>query len=148
MKVKIMMAFFWIVVAGFVGLQAYVRLAPTQVENWAIKDSPQEPGDYPTEGGFKVVRLVDGDGSDVVDAFGNAMLSLPRTQKLGQVRGQDVYVTRSLLWGFPDFTTIAREDAGAQTRVVIYGRLRFGKSDMGVNKNRLQRVLAGIGQIS
>ncbi|WP_372989799.1 hypothetical protein [Sulfitobacter sp.] len=43
---------------------------------------------------------------------------------------------------------MAREDAGAQTRVVIYGRLRFGKSDMGVNKNRLQRVLAGIGQIS
>ena len=145
MKGKSMMVLFWIIVAVFVGLQAYVRLAPAQAADWTVSESPDAPGDYPSAGGFRAVRLVDGDGSDVARKFDKAMLALPRTHKLGQAQGQTVYVTRSLLWGFPDFTTIATEDAGSQTRVVVYGRLRFGQSDMGVNRKRLEQVLTSIG---
>tara|TARA_R110002074_G_C12240885_1_gene639232 strand:- start:517 stop:630 length:114 start_codon:yes stop_codon:yes gene_type:complete len=32
-----------------------------------------------------------------------------------------------------------------QSRAVIYGRLRFGKSDMGVNRKRIEYVLHRLG---
>ncbi|HHB81701.1 MAG TPA: DUF1499 domain-containing protein, partial [Aliiroseovarius sp.] len=43
------------------------------------------------------------------------------------------FVTRSRLWGFPDYTTIAYADG----RITIFARLRFGRSDLGVNAARV-----------
>jgi uncharacterized protein (DUF1499 family) len=47
------------------------------------------------------------------------------------------YVTRSRVMGFPDYTTVRQ----AGDMVEIYGRLRFGKSDLGVNAARIDRWL-------
>ncbi len=147
MKVKVMMMFFWIVLLIFVALQLYVRLAPSQPENWAIDTAQKAPGDYPSEGGFMAVRDVEGDGSTFLQAFDQAIRADPTTQLLGTVSDQKVYVSRSRLWGFPDHTTVRLEPvAGSDvTRATIYSRLRFGRSDMGVNERRLKRVLAAVG---
>ena len=47
------------------------------------------------------------------------------------------YVTRSALFRFPDYTTVRHRDA----QIEIYGRLRFGRSDLGVNAARIDRWL-------
>jgi uncharacterized protein (DUF1499 family) len=63
----------------------------------------------------------------------------PRTRWLaGSVQeGMVTYVTRSRVMGFPDYTTVRQ----AGDMVEIYGRLRFGKSDLGVNAARIDRWL-------
>jgi hypothetical protein len=143
MKAKRMMSFFWVVVLVFVGLQAYIRFVPSDAANWTVDANADAPGTYPKEGGFKVVAKVDGDADAILGAFDTSMMAQPRTQKLGAVDGQQIYVTRSLLWGFPDYTTAALSDD--QTRATFYSRLRFGKSDMGVNAKRLREILGAIG---
>lgn len=137
------MGFLWVVVLVFVGLQAYVRFAPSDPGNWTVDANADAPGAYLTERGFRVVAAVDQNPKPVLEAFDAAMLAQPRTRKLGAVDGQQIYVTRSLFWGFPDYTTVAVSDD--QTRVTFYSRLRFGRSDMGVNRKRLKQVLASIG---
>lgn len=138
-----MMSLFWIAVALFVALQAYVRLAPSDPRNWTIADPSEAPGVYATAGGYKVVEDIARDPSDLRAAFEAAMLAQPRTRKLAEIEGQHIYITRSLLWGFPDYTTLAFSND--QTRATFFSRLRFGQSDMGVNKKRLQHILSGIG---
>ncbi|MEM5519138.1 DUF1499 domain-containing protein [Sulfitobacter sp. AS59] len=138
-----MMSFFWVVVLVFVGLQAYIRFAPSDAANWTVDANADAPGTYPKGGGFKVVAKVDGDADALLGAFDTAMMAQPRTQKLGQAGGQQIYVTRSLLWGFPDYTTAAL--SGDRSRATFYSRLRFGKSDMGVNAKRLREILGTIG---
>ena len=75
------------------------------------------------------------------------MLSLPRTQRIDSTAGKALYVTRSGFWGFPDYTSVAVTpvDGADQSRAVVYGRLRFGRADMGVNGKRLKQVLAQAG---
>ena len=47
------------------------------------------------------------------------------------------YITRSRVFGFPDYTTVRQ--AGPQLE--LYGRLRFGGSDLGANAARLDHWL-------
>lgn len=138
-----MMTVFWIAVAVFVGLQAYVRLAPTDPQGWTIDDTSDPAGAYGSARGYKVVVPTGGDTDGFLAAFDREMMAQPRTRKLATVQGQKIYITRSLLWGFPDYTTVAVSTD--QSRATIFSRLRFGQSDMGVNKKRLQQVLEGLG---
>ena len=55
--------------------------------------------------------------------------------------GRVTYITRSMWFGFPDYTTVQLEDDGLE----IYGRLRFGQSDQGVNRARVEGWLDRIG---
>ena len=48
------------------------------------------------------------------------------------------YITRSLLWGFPDYTTAQTTPQGTR----LYARQRFGSNDWGVNAARLRDWLA------
>ena len=75
-----------------------------------------------------------------IDAIARAT---PRTTVLaGSVaEGRITYVTRSRLWGFPDYTTVERSG----DRITLFGRLRFGRGDMGVNRARIEGWLAQAG---
>lgn len=124
--------------AGFalvVGLGAYVRLAPADAARWNAL--PLFEGDRDLPGG--VYREVTGVSLADLDAIIRAE---PRTDVLvGSVsEGQITYVTRSLIWGFPDYTTVAQTDAGLR----LFARLRFGRADLGVNKARVARWLKAL----
>ncbi len=68
----------------------------------------------------------------------------PRTHVLaGSVgEGMVTYVTRSKMFGFPDYTTVQQRG----DTLAIHARLRYGKSDMGVNKARVERWLNALRQ--
>lgn len=125
----------WIVlVLAVVSGLAFVRLAPTDIERWHKPLGNAETADG--EGwSARVVPATSGLLSDLHQG----MLALPRTELIaGSVgEGRLTYITRSKLIGFPDFTTL---EADGQM-IKLYGRLRFGKSDLGVNGKRLDALL-------
>ncbi|MAC79195.1 MAG: hypothetical protein CML66_14155 [Rhodobacteraceae bacterium] len=115
----------------------YIRLAPSDPADW--HEMPDFSADADLSGA--VMRVVD-TGPDGLGRLANVALATPRTTRLaGSVEeGMMTFVTRSKLWGFPDYTT-ARQDGDL---LKIYGRLRFGRSDLGVNRARVDGWIAGL----
>ncbi|MFX0545807.1 DUF1499 domain-containing protein [Roseovarius sp. S1116L3] len=117
-------------------LLTWIRLAPDDVARWHVL--PEAVEDKDLEGG--VMLRVTGD----LAALDKIIRAEPRTHVLaGSVaEGMVTYVTRSRVFGFPDYTTVQQQ--GEQ--IALYARLRYGKSDMGVNKARVERWLTALRQ--
>lgn len=141
-----------ILLVAVIGLAAYIRLAPSDPAQWHRFAYPKPaPGEYPSEGGFESRRVVS--GPEVLDRLDTIIRATPRTQLLaGSVEeGFVTYVTRSALWGFPDYTTVyltqVDPEVDGQTTLTIHGRLRFGRGDMGVNRVRIEGWLDALGPL-
>ena len=67
----------------------------------------------------------------------------PRVTRLVDDRqnGRATYVQRSAVFGFPDYISVRVEPDDAGSRLSLYSRSRFGHSDLGVNKARVERWL-------
>lgn len=129
---------------------AWVRLAPSDPAVWHVDPKAAAPG----EGRF-VVRPEGGDVAFPVSALSPAELlgrldavamATPRTMRLaGSVdEGRITYVTRTKGLGFPDYTTVEAVEGPGGTSLAIFARLRFGKSDLGVNRARVEGWLAAL----
>ena len=125
----------WVILV-LVVLAGYIRLAPSDPARWhrAVEGTADRKG----EGSVLRLAAVD------LAALDQVARDWPRTSVLaGSVaEGRVTYVTRSALWGFPDYTTLELRKNG----VAILGRLRFGRSDLGVNKARIQGWLDALAQ--
>lgn len=128
------------------GFAAYVRLAPSDPARWHRFAAPKAPGDYQSPGGFEARRVVVDDS--VLAQLDAIIRATPRTRVLaGSVEeGFITYMTRSALWGFPDYTNVYLTPndqlAGGRTTLTIRGHLRFGRSDLGVNRARIEGWMA------
>lgn len=121
---------FWVVLFLVVlALGVWVRVAPSDPGRWHISPVGKSEG---IGQGSALMRVPDGKLSDLNDIAS----ATPRTRVLaGSVAdGMITYITRSALWGFPDYTTVAVEGDD----LVLFARLRFGRRDLGVNAKRLQ----------
>lgn len=125
-----------------VGLMAYIRLAPNDAGLWHKLPKVTAPGDTLEAGSFLAVRRITAPAAEVLAAIDTAARATPRTVlAAGDVaEAMLTYRTRSALWGFPDHTTVAVQG----DLLVIYGRLRFGQSDLGVNRARIQGWLRAV----
>lgn len=122
------------ILALVVGGALYVRLAPSDPAIWHVL-----PDVTDNETGVgEAKRRVAGDADTLValDAIARAT---PRTRVLAGdlASGHITYVTRSLVLGFPDYTSVAVTPEG----IALWARLRFGRSDFGVNAARLDSWL-------
>lgn len=128
--------FVYVILILVLGFAAYLRLAPSDMVRWHVPLEISENRDLP--GG--VLRRVE--GLSDLQALHQIVLQTPRTQVLAgdPAQGHVTYITRSALWGFPDYTTVQLRDGA----VLIHARLRFGKSDIGVNGKRVAGWLAQI----
>ena len=135
-----------LVVLVVAGLMLFVRLAPTDPQRWHQPQEVRGTGDYAEAGGHRIERKITATPEEVLRRLEQRALATPRTTLVaGSVdAGRLTFRTRSLIWGFPDFTTV--EVIG--DTLVIYGRLRFGQSDMGVNKARVLDWLASLGPLT
>lgn len=124
-----------LVLVGIVGGLGVIRLAPSDPARW--HQMPESITDRDLDGG--AMRVVAGDLA-TLDAI---IRATPRTGVLAGDVGQGMitYVTRSRIFGFPDYTTVRQDGA----RLEIYGRLRFGRSDLGVNAARIEGWLQRLG---
>lgn len=125
-----MMWVLWLIVVLVLGFGAYVRLAPSDPERWHVPLNVTEDRDL--TGGAE--RVLPGEGDRLAD-LDRIARATPRTERLaGSVKeGRLTYITRTNLWGFPDYTTAERKDGD----LMLHARLRFGRGDMGVNRARL-----------
>ncbi|GFE51748.1 hypothetical protein So717_35010 [Roseobacter cerasinus] len=116
---------------------AYVRLAPLDPARWHQPVEAAQDVDL-AGGAVRVIPAPKG----TLQALDAALQGLPRTRALaGSVQeGHITYVTRSAVFGFPDLTTVERR--GDEIR--MFARLRFGVSDLGVNRKRLERLIAAL----
>ena len=116
-----------ILVAAIVALLVFIRVAPSDPDRW--HRMPENVTDSDLDSG--AMRTLEGD----LAALDAIIRDTPRTQVLaGSLsEGMITYVTRSRVFGFPDYTTVRQDGDLLQ----IHGRLRFGKSDLGVNAARI-----------
>jgi uncharacterized protein (DUF1499 family) len=131
----------WPVLTVVVLALAYVRLAPSDPSVWNGASSVPGTESRQLDGGYVWRKVMDSDATAVLEKLKAAAEATPRTVLLtGSVEaGQMTYVTRSKVIGFPDYTTISlRQTPEGQPFVEVYARLRFGKSDLGVNAKRVK----------
>lgn len=130
-----MRMFLWGILIVVVGMLGYIRLAPSDATRWHVPVMGEADKDM-KGGAIRVVETVPG-ALAIVDGTARG---LERTQVLaGSVaQGRVTYITRSKLVGFPDYTTVEQDGATLK----MYARLRFGRSDLGVNAARLEQFLA------
>lgn len=122
-----------LVVAGL----GWIRLAPSDAARWHV--APSGDADRSFDNG--VLRVVE-TGPDGLARLNEAALATPRTRVLAGSVASDMvtYVTRSRVFGFPDYTTV-QQDGGV---LKLFARSRFGRSDFGVNAQRAELWLAAI----
>lgn len=136
----------WLALALVLGFAAYVRLAPSDPALWHVPVQAEGPwGQVVAQTGAASVRLGPEAGApaDLLARLDAVALASPRTTRLaGRVEdGRITWISRSLIWGFPDYTTAEARPDGLH----VLARLRFGREDMGVNAARLRDWLARLG---
>ncbi|MGB0660717.1 MAG: DUF1499 domain-containing protein [Mangrovicoccus sp.] len=148
MRMSVGLSLIIVAVVAVFGL--YVRLAPSDPAKWHI--NPLTKGQAGQPGGV----LVSKQGGDfaayeyalspttLLSMFDEVALAAPRTKILaGSLReGHITYITRSPFWGFPDYISVLAVPTRDGATLAIYSRLRFGQSDLGVNRKRLKAWLA------
>lgn len=137
---------------GAGGALAFLRLAPMAPEDWHVDPEAAErtgrPNDYLIAPG--------GDREPVVTAMAPgevlARLDVAATVEPGVERlagapeeGLVTYVQRSRLMGYPDAISLRAVPEGDGARLTAWSRSRFGHSDLGVNRARVERWLSAAG---
>lgn len=121
---------FWLIVLVVIGGLAWIRLAPSDPGVWHV--DPKVSADQDLAHGVR--RRVPGDDA-MIAMLHRIILETPRTEVLAGSPddGRVTYLTRSQWMGFPDYTTVQLDEGFIE----IYARQRFGQSDMGTNKARV-----------
>lgn len=136
-----------VVVLGFA---AYVRLAPSDRAVWHVSPVTGAPADCVVQAAEDSARLacvLAAPPAEVLARLYAVAMATPRTQRLaGSVdEGRITWITRTRLWGFPDYTTAEARPDGMGTRLDLYARQRIGSNDWGVNATRLGAWKAALG---
>lgn len=124
-----------------------MRVAPSDPARWHIEPlqgalplqaCPAEVKIF--KSGAKTECLDPDTVEQVLARLDTIAMATPRTTRLAgsPTEGRITWITRSRLFGFPDYTTAAATRIEAGTRLNILARLRFGRSDRGVNGARLR----------
>ncbi len=135
-----------------VSLAAYIRLAPIDASVWHVDPVTA----VPAHAGAAHKVLPDADpaapvfglgAGELARAFDAVALADVRTRRVaGSPEDLHVtYVQRSRVLGFPDLVSVRfldREDGGST--LAIFSRSRFGRSDFGVNRARVEKWLADL----
>lgn len=129
-----------LVVVVVLAALVWVRVAPSDTDVWHV--APEVAGDVDLAGG--VMRRVEAKAG-AFEQLDRIIRATPRTEVLaGSVEeGRVTYVTRSRWIGFPDYTTVQQSGEALE----IHARLRFGGSDLGVNRERVTGWLQMLGAL-
>jgi uncharacterized protein (DUF1499 family) len=130
-----------VVVLAGLGL-AWVRLAPSDPARWHTDPTLGAAG----PGSHVAKVFLPLPPAEALAALDAVAMAEPRTTRLaGSVdEGRITWISRSRVFGFPDYTTAGVVADAGGSWLVLYARLRFGRSDLGVNAARVGRWLAAL----
>lgn len=145
-----------IVLAAFGAIAGaiYVRLVPFDAKRFHLPVFPAVAGDYPTLNGFSAIRELNAESSEVIEKLDQFITGTARTKRMAGLPGMALitYETRSRIFGFPDYTNVSIIEIGTvgnqRPMLAIRGKARFGKSDIGVNKKRIEGWLDALGPLT
>jgi len=85
--------------------------------------------------------------SELLARFDTIARSHPRTSVVaGDLESLTItYVQRSRFIGFPDYVTVKAVALERGAALIVYSRSRYGRSDFGVNRTRVEAWLAALG---
>ncbi len=119
----------------------YVRVSGVDPRNWHVDP---ETENFAAGQGFQLHTAESPRWSEsaqeVMQALSDVATETPRTSVLSG-RPADAHITfetRSLVWGFPDYTTVKAVEVEGTTVLAILARLKYGSNDLGVNEARVQ----------
>jgi uncharacterized protein (DUF1499 family) len=126
-----------LVLLAVLGFALWVRLAPSEPARWHVSIGDGGNRDF-ANAAIRTIAAAPGDMS----RLDRIIRATPRTTLLAGTpeEGMITYVTRSRLWGFPDYTTVEARPG----QIILHGRQRFGTSDWGVNRARIEAWLAAL----
>lgn len=144
-----------LIVVAAVGLLAYVRFAPLDAATWHVDPltaptpaTPNSwriaaPGQDPGAAG-QASPVYRASPAELMAAFQKVALSQPHAELLAG-SGEEGFVTfvqRTPLVRYPDYVSVRAVDLGDGTSALaVLSRSRFGQSDLGVNKARMEAWL-------
>lgn len=138
----------WMLLMIAVSGLIYIRSAPHDTEALHLAPPTGAKPDQPVikPGSALFSQQFSTPPADIMKRLNDIALATPRTRSLaGSVEdGLITYVSRSRVFGFPDYTTVQVAPTESGSQITIYGRLRFGKSDFGVNRQRIQGWLQAL----
>lgn len=143
----------WIILALIVAMVLWVRVAPSDPNQWHVDPETVEKGVRPNQflmrDGQDADSLVfDMPAADLGAKFNDMALSQPKVSVLAgsAADGHVTYVQRTNLMAYPDYISVKiTPTEGGKSRLTIYSRSRFGRSDLGVNKARVKAWTAALG---
>lgn len=128
------------------GVLAGIRLAPSDPARWHTDPALAQPGPgrFVVCGGGDLPAVPA--GPDTLARLAAIAAATPRTKLLaGSVEaGRITWITRSAVFGFPDYSTAGLTEGPGGPELCLYARLRFGRDDFGVNGARLRGWLAAL----
>lgn len=124
-------------------LMLAVRLAPSDPGRWHVDPfAARDPG---PAGVLWKSGPVDARPDELMAALSRAVEATPRTRRLAGGGLHVTWIVRTPRLGFPDYVSArARPVAGGGAELAVLSRLRFGRSDLGVNRARLERWRAAL----
>lgn len=127
----------------FLGLGLFVRLAPSDPARWHVAPEPAASADCSVvqgEGDARATCTLSMAPAEALSQLDAIAMATARTTRLAGSpdEGRITWITRSALWGFPDYTTAEAVPDATGSRLTVHARLRFGRSDLGVNAARLR----------
>ncbi|MEO1329023.1 MAG: DUF1499 domain-containing protein [Pseudomonadota bacterium] len=126
--------------------QPALTAAPPASPNWALAAPPGvETAGAPTLEGPVYAATAE----QVLAQLDAVAAAEPRVERLVAGPAERAYVQRSALVAFPDLISAAVVDlsgdaAAPRTGLVLYARSVYGRSDLGVNRARLERWIAAL----
>lgn len=136
------------VVAGL----AYIRLSPMDPQVWHVDPGAAlrtgKPNDYlVADGGDRPALAVAETPEALLTRLDAAAMAEDGVTRLAGApeAGWVTYVQRTRLMGYPDAISVFAVPEGEGARLSLYSRSRYGHSDLGVNKARVERWLAALG---
>ena len=140
-KIRILSA---ILVVALLAAAGWVRLAPPDAVRWHVDVASDTPplcasGIEIGAASARAACVFPDPPAALLARLDAAALATPRTRRLAgsPAAGRITWETRSLVVGFPDYTTAQVTATPEGTRLDILDRSRFGASDWGVNAARL-----------
>lgn len=88
--------------------------------------------------------VFDADQEAVRRALVDVLQARPRSRVAVSGQGQILAVERSFLFRFPDEIAAQAVVVDGGTSLYLYSRSRFGRSDLGVNRERVESIIAAV----
>ena len=144
-------------VVGTVGFAVWARVAPEDPSEWHVDPMTVTPPASPntrlvapndaTGDVDAAAPVFEGPPERLMEAFAAVAAEAPRTELIaGSV--EELHATwrqRSALMGFPDYVSVRAMPAGdGGSTLAVYSRSRFGRSDFGVNRERVSSWLSSL----